>query len=86
MTGRRRREPRAWTALTKATWSVGLGIAGLLIVACAMLALIMGYLARRDAEGEGTPRAADRGTLGMILGAVGLVTSIGWMVSVGGAL
>lgn len=64
---------------------MGLGIAGLVIVACAVLALVMGYLARRDAEAEGSPRAAGRGLLGMILGAIGLITSIGWMITVGGA-
>ena len=69
-----------------ATWSVALGIVGLVIVACALLAIALGYIARRDAAAEGTPRAAGRGTLGMIIGAIGVVTSIGWMAAVGGAL
>lgn len=85
MATRRRREPKPWTALTKATWSLGLGVAGIVIVACAVLAIVLGYLAWRDAESEGTPRAASRGKLGMALGAIGLVTSFGWMLAVGGA-
>lgn len=85
MATRRRREPKPWTALTKATWSLGLGVAGLVIAVCAVLAIVLGFLAWRDAEAEGTPRAASRGLLGMALGVIGLVTSVGWMLTLGGA-
>lgn len=73
-----------WSVDTKATWSIGLGLAGFLIIACGVLAILLGYLARQEASGDGQSGTRSRATLGMVLGMVGVLVSASWMLALSG--
>jgi hypothetical protein len=57
----------------KAVWSIGLGLAGLVLLVFAVLALAFGVIAHRELAADGEPTS--RADLGIALGVLGLITS-----------
>jgi hypothetical protein len=57
----------------KAIWSIGLGLAGLVLLVFAVLSVAFGVIAHRELAAEGEPTT--RADLGIALGVVGLITS-----------